>query len=150
MPEDVWQEEERTRDRTTRRRVEVYAVPQQEAPFCEWPHMQRVVWVERGGTRGGTPFQEAHVYISSQPNLPAKEAALQVRGHWEIENRLHWVKDVVQQEDACTTRAGQAPQNLALLRSWVLTLYRRAGHTSLARALRFYAHNLPSLYPLLE
>lgn len=131
--------------------MEVHRVPESQKPFAEWPDLASIIWVERSGTRAeGGPFCEEHFFITSQPEVSTAEAAAQVRGHWQIENGLHWVKDVVQGEDACTTRAGQAPQNLALLRNWVLTLYRRAGYASLSRALRFFAHDIGGLCSLLE
>jgi predicted transposase YbfD/YdcC len=73
-----------------------------------------------------------------------------VRGHWQIENGLHWVKDARMKEDACATRAGKAPQNLALLRNIALTLYRRKGFRSLTAAFRSFAHDIHSLLSFLE
>ena len=46
----------------------------------------------------------------------AKKAAQAVRGHWGIENSLHWMLDVVFREDDSRVRVGDAPENLALLR----------------------------------
>jgi len=59
-----------------------------------------------------------------------------VRGHWGIEKRLHWVRDVTLGEDASQVRTGAAPQVLAALRNVVLGLLRRAGVTNIAAALR--------------
>ena len=61
------------------------------------------------------------------------------RGHWGIENRLHYVRDVTLGEDACRVRSDAAPQVLAALRNVVLTLLRAAGHTNIAAALRAIA-----------
>jgi len=47
-----------------------------------------------------------------------------VRGHWAVENRLHWVLDVSFGEDASTVRKDNAPQNLSLLKKIVLNLIR--------------------------
>jgi predicted transposase YbfD/YdcC len=47
-----------------------------------------------------------------------------VRGHWHIENRLHWVLDVVMDEDQSRARMDHAPENLARLRRFALNLLR--------------------------
>jgi predicted transposase YbfD/YdcC len=61
------------------------------------------------------------------------------RGHWGIENRLHWVRDVSLGEDACRVRTGSAPQALAALRNAGLRLLRSRGLTAIAAALRRHA-----------
>jgi predicted transposase YbfD/YdcC len=88
-------------------------------------------------------------YISSCL-MEAEAVAGVVRGHWRIENSLHWVKDAVLKEDACTTSTGAAPQNMALLRSLTVTLFRLAGHHSIKSALRRFAHDIPAILQLLE
>jgi predicted transposase YbfD/YdcC len=49
-----------------------------------------------------------------------------VRGHWGIENRLHWVLDVVFREDLARLRSGNAPANMAIVRHAALNLLSRA------------------------
>jgi predicted transposase YbfD/YdcC len=61
------------------------------------------------------------------------------RGHWEIENRLHWVRDVVLGEDGCRVRTGAAPEVLAAIRNAGLRLLRSSGLTAIAAALRRHA-----------
>lgn len=61
------------------------------------------------------------------------------RGHWGIENRLHWVRDVVFGEDACRAKAQHCPQNLAALRNVGLTLLRQAGINAILPTLRDFA-----------
>ena len=65
------------------------------------------------------------------------------RGHWGIENRLHYVRDVTFGEDASPVRTGAAPQVLAVLRNLVLALLRNAGSTNIAAALREHAWSQP-------
>jgi len=66
---------------------------------------------------------ERRYYISSR-ELTAEQLAVAVRGHWAVENRLHWVLDVSFGEDASTVRKDNAPQNLSLLKKIVLNLIR--------------------------
>jgi hypothetical protein len=64
------------------------------------------------------------------------------RGHWCIENRLHWVRDVTFDEDRCQVRKGHGPQVLASLRNLVISLLRRLirqPRLSLASAMRHFA-----------
>ena len=59
-----------------------------------------------------------------------------VRGHWEIENRLHYVRDVTLGEDASPVRKGSAPQVMAILRNIVVSVLRSGGESNIAAALR--------------
>jgi len=142
------EQNERTRDRCTRRRVRVFAAPWQK-PFCAWPDLACIIEVERTGRRGSKPYAERRFYVSSHAGQ-AEEFAEIVRGHWQIENNLHWVKDAILGEDDYATRAGDAPLNAALLRSLMITLFRLVGYHSVTRAWRYLAHDLPNLCRLLE
>jgi predicted transposase YbfD/YdcC len=61
------------------------------------------------------------------------------RGHWTIENRLHYVRDETMGEDSCQVYTGTAPQVLATLRNGILTLLRYHGWSNIAAANRHYA-----------
>ena len=65
--------------------------------------------------------------------------AAALRGHWGIENRAHWVRDVVFDEDRSQVRSGAAPQVLAAGRNLAIALLRRAGYGCIAAALRTLA-----------
>ena len=127
--------------------MQVFSVPEAK-PYILWAGLRSIVRVERSGTRGKKPYHETVFYISSH-TASAEEFARIVRGHWQVENGLHWVKDVVQGDDSCTTKTGYAPENLSLLRSLALTLYRLIGEYSIKRAFRRFAHDVPSLIRLL-
>lgn len=78
--------------------------------------------------------------------LPAEQAspaelATWIRGHWSIEVRLHWVRDVTLGEDLHQARTGSGPHVMAALRNLVISLLRFAGHTNIARALRHHARH---------
>lgn len=59
-----------------------------------------------------------------------------VRGHWEIENRLHWVRDVTFDEDRSQVRTGSGPRALASLRNFAISCLRVAGFANIAKGLR--------------
>jgi predicted transposase YbfD/YdcC len=68
---------------------------------------------------------DTRYYISSAA-LAAKDAAHAVRGHWGIENRLHWVLDVVFNEDMARLRTGHGATNMAIARHFAINLVRAA------------------------
>jgi len=63
------------------------------------------------------------------------------RGHWSIENTLHYVRDVTLHEDASQVRKGNGPQVMAVLRNTVISVLHRNGVHSVASALRKLAAN---------
>lgn len=62
------------------------------------------------------------------------ELATYARGHWSVENKAHYVRDVTFGEDHSNTRTGHAPENLATCRNLVISTLRAAGHTNIAHA----------------
>jgi hypothetical protein len=72
------------------------------------------------------------------------------RGHWTIENRVHYVRDVTMGEDRNQMHTGNAPQVLAALRNGILTLLRCVGWTSITQALRHYTAALSNALRLIN
>jgi hypothetical protein len=64
-----------------------------------------------------------------------------VRGHWGIENRLHWIRDVNLGEDASRIRTGQAPQVMAVFRNVAIGLLGLLGYDSPIEGMRHFAWN---------
>jgi hypothetical protein len=97
--------------------------------------LQRTSW------RDGKETVEIEYAITSLP--PERFDAAQILsawvGHWGIENRLHWVRDVDCGEDACRVKKGHAPQNLAAFRNAGLTLLRLAGVKEILSTLRDFS-----------
>lgn len=89
-----------------------------------WPGLRSVAMVAAERTTRTGTSQETRYYLSS---LPADAERLNriVRTHWRIENELHWVLDVVFDEDQSRVRRGYADQNLALVRRIALSLLKR-------------------------
>lgn len=117
-----------------------------EEQIGDWPGLGQVCRVVReievvSGTRAGeTRREEAYALTSLPPEQAnaARRLALW-RGHWQLENSLHYVRDVTLGEDACQVRSGSAPAVFAACRNTTLNLLRRAGHANIAAALRRYA-----------
>jgi predicted transposase YbfD/YdcC len=83
-----------------------------------------------------------------QQARPARLADL-IRGHWSIENGLHWVRDVTFAEDASQVRTGAAPRTMASLRNLAIGILRARGRRDIAAALRYNARDATRLLPLL-
>jgi predicted transposase YbfD/YdcC len=92
---------------------------------ADWPDVAAVVLVSREREVGGRRTSTSHYYLTSYAGTAAEMAAF-VRGHWGLENSLHWVLDVVFREDDSRVRAGHAGENLAMVRRAAVALLRRA------------------------
>ncbi len=90
-----------------------------------WPDVKALVSVSRERCAKGKSSCELQFYISSHAGT-AREMGSLVRGHWGIENSLHWVLDVVFREDDQRTREGHGGANLGMLRRVATSLLKRA------------------------
>jgi predicted transposase YbfD/YdcC len=86
--------------------------------------------------------------LSSREAAP-EHLATYVRGHWSIENRLHWVRDVTFRENASQVKTGSRPRIMATLRDLVIGLIRQAGHTRIAPTIRKIKNSPPLLLSIL-
>jgi predicted transposase YbfD/YdcC len=109
--------------------------------YLDWPGLAQVFRLERTWHERGTPKRVVHYGITSlatQAGPPERLLTLK-RGHWQIENGLHYVKDVVLREDASLIHCGQGPTVLALLREAALNLLRRSGVHQISARLRYHS-----------
>jgi predicted transposase YbfD/YdcC len=110
-----------------------------------WPYVRQLCRLERHRTvyrrgRVDTTVEVTYAITSLSPaRADAHRLLTLARGHWGIENRAHWVRDVTFDEDRSQTRTGAAPQVLAGARNLTIALLRRAGATSLAALRRTFA-----------
>jgi predicted transposase YbfD/YdcC len=81
--------------------------------------------------------------------IRADQIADAIRGHWGIENRLHWIRDVVFAEDHSQIRTGAGPAVMAILRNLTVSLHRLAGATNIAAACRHVSRHPNRVLPLL-
>lgn len=138
---------EKTRDRFTTRTVEVFHDLNGIDP--QWTGIQSLIRVERVGTRKGKQYHEIVCYISSLI-CTAQDFSQGIRGHWSIENSLHWVKDVVLNEDRSPIHLGNAPANLSIVRAIALNIIRGNGYDSITTAQRFISNDIDKLLVLVE
>jgi len=106
-----------------------------------FPYAEQVVVTQRHTTDlAGSPLRTEVAYgvtsLTAAQADPARAAEL-TRNHWQIENTLHWVRDVTFREDASRIRTGQGPRVMATLRNLAIGLLQQAGRTDIAAALRW-------------
>jgi predicted transposase YbfD/YdcC len=92
--------------------------------LADWQDLQTVIMVRSERCLGGKQSQETRYYISSLEG-DAKQGLRAVRGHWGIENKLHWVLDIAFREDDSRIRKGNGAQNFAVLRHIALNLLKQ-------------------------
>ena len=108
--------------------------------YSDWPGLAQVFELGRYVITQKTGEERVEVVYgvtSLRPErvTPGQLLAL-VRGHWHIENKSHWVRDVTFDEDRSHVRCGNIPHVMAALRNTAIGLLRWAGHTNIAAACR--------------
>jgi predicted transposase YbfD/YdcC len=128
---------ERGHGRTERRTLKVTAV----AKGLAFPHAAQAIQITRRRKVKGTWSRETCYAVTSLTITQASHAQLAAiaRGHWGIEDRLHWVRDMDFDEDRSQVRTATGPQIMASLRNLVITILRLSGAASIAAALRYHA-----------
>jgi predicted transposase YbfD/YdcC len=123
--------------RRVTRTIKVVTAP----AWIEFVGAVQVAQVRRTVTRKGKRTVEVVYLITSAEARTASPTTLAawVQGHWGIENRLHWVRDVTFDEDRSQVRTGAGPHVMASLRNLAISLLRLAGWTNIAHALRHHA-----------
>ena len=99
----------------------------------EWEGLKEIIKVKRWTKRKTGVSEEEAFFISSRPSH-ALTYFDGIRSHWEIENSLHWVKDVTFKEDASKIRTGHAPENMSTIRNIAINIFRHNGYTNRAES----------------
>ena len=109
----------------------------------DWPGLQQVYQYTTHQVYQNTGEIKCHVQYGITSLTPQRASAADLlkrrREHWTIENRLHWVRDVVFDEDASTVRTGVLPQVMAALRNTAISVLRFTEHTKITDALQLFA-----------
>ena len=114
----------------------------------DWPGLKQICKIVRTRIRQEKTTTEVAYAITSvgRDLTDAKTLLKWNRGHWGIENRLHWVRGETFGEDCCRVRTGSAPQILASLRNLVIDWLRSQKTVNIAAALRENAWNPQPLF----
>jgi len=119
--------------------------------YLDWPGVAQVFRLERTWRARGRDKRAVHYGITSLPPEIADAPRLlgHKRGHWRVENRLHYIKDVVLGEDRSLLHHGTGPSIMAQLRDTALNLLRLAGHRRVAARLRYHSRHAEAVLSLL-
>ncbi len=107
--------------RIEERSYHIYDVPHYLTDIHDWPHLKAFVHVVSKRTKGEKVSQSERLYLLSKRHT-AQAAATLIRGHWQIENSLHWSLDVVMNDEQHRARKDHAPANFATLRRIALSI----------------------------
>jgi hypothetical protein len=132
-------------NRQVHRRVSTYAAPPQLQRL--WKGLKTLIWVERWGVRDGQTFEEQIGYISDL-ELSASQFLLHIQQHWNIENRLHWVRDVTFEEDHARP-GGNAPVIWAILNCFVINIVRQLAYRTIPQGIRALTNQVQQVYAIL-
>lgn len=122
--------------------------------YVTFPHAAQVACVEREVfevSANKTSLERVYL-ISSQTRAQASAEQLLAlnRGHWGIENKLHYVRDVAYDEDRCRARKGNTPRTLACIRNFAISLLRLLRVPNITAALRDLAANARKIFTMLR
>jgi predicted transposase YbfD/YdcC len=117
------------------------------AEHLDWPGVAQVCKITRTRRYKGKMTVETSYAISGVPRhlADARRFAGWWRGHWGIENRIHWVRDIAFREDQCGVKLGNGPECLSIFRNTVIKTLRLDGVKNIASQLRKNAYQITRL-----
>jgi predicted transposase YbfD/YdcC len=126
----VYEADDKGHGRIEKRRVSTFNASD-NPKLAVWCGLKTYIVVERWRTEKGKTSEEKSLYISDL-QLSAEAYYQGTRGHWGIENRLHYVKDVVHNEDNNGVKSGNGPVVLSVCSSIAINLHRKEGNDSIS------------------
>jgi hypothetical protein len=138
LPEQHAQTTEKAHGRVDLRSIRVSS---ELTSYSDWPGLEQVFEIRRCWQSKGVCKEAVRYGVTSLPAtiaIPERVLALK-RGHWGIENCLHYVKDVTMGEDQSTIHKDNGPKIMAALRNTAISLLRCAGFSTIAARLRYHS-----------
>ncbi len=149
QPLACFQQQTVARGRTEIRTAKVYDTLQGIAEDG-WPGVQRIIAVERSRRHKQQTAISTSYYLSSIDSSDAAFFAKGIRDHWLIENKLHYVKDVVLDEDDSLIRKYTPAANISLLKTASMNLMRNNGFDSIKYGISFFANKIKEMFLLMR
>jgi len=122
--------------------------------YVEFPHVKRVFRIERTRIikKTGERSDVCEFGATSLTEEQADDMMLLdiVRGHWTIENKVHYVRDMAFDEDRSQVRTGNGPRVMAIIRNLVISILRMLGVTNITQCLRENALNHSRIFKMLS
>jgi len=136
LPEQHAQTTEKAHGRLDMRSIRVSS---ELKGYSDWPGLEQVFEIRRCWQSKGVWKEAVRSGVTSLPAMIAIPERLLTlkRGHWIMENSLHYVKDVTMGEDKSTVHTGNGPKIMAALRNTVVSLLRHAGFSTIAARMRY-------------
>jgi predicted transposase YbfD/YdcC len=130
------------------RRIELY---RNEATLPKgWNGIERLIKVRRWGMRNKKPFDQTAYYVLSKPLNSALIVSRAIQGHWGVENKLHWVKDVNIGEDDMTLKDANCVAILAYINNAALNILRMRGYKPIKDTFAKFANKVNELNNLFK
>lgn len=114
----------------------------------DWVGLKQVIKIHRIVREKGKQREENVYFISSLQSNALLYYDV-IRSHWQIENSLHWVKDVSLGEDDSKIRTQDAPQNISTIKNIAINIFRKNNYTNIAQAKRLVANSIEKLARLI-
>lgn len=120
---DIYEEIDSGHGRIETRKCQTLKANEWITGLQEWGSVKTVILLDRirENKKTGQQETEQHIYITSLADN-AKNIATYIRHHWGVENKVHWILDVVYREDNCRIRVGDGAENVAVIRRFCLNL----------------------------
>lgn len=115
---------EKSHGRRERREIHVIEAPTDEPALSRWPGVRSIGMIYRRRESGARTQEETSFFMTSHPPK-VRMLSGYLRGHWGIENRQHWILDVIFSEDASRIRKGNAPEIAGAFRRLALNILQR-------------------------
>lgn len=145
---DQFEKQEINRGRKEKRTIRVFFNDGRHIPKG-WKKVNRIIEITNEGQREGKDYFKRHYYISSLKFNSAKLFSTGIRSHWEIENNLHRVKDVILNEDDSLIVEKRISANLSLIKSVAISVFRIKGYRSIKYALERYRNKVEDCLELI-
>jgi len=145
-PKSTFQSEDKCHGRLEKRIYTLFKA--EHLPVVLWSGLSQFVKVdrERIDIKTGLIQNETSFYMTSLTTDNIEKIARIIRGHWGIENRLHYVKDVIQGEDDNKIAQRNKAENLSIMKNISLNIYRKNGFDSIKYAVETLSNKIYDLF----
>jgi len=141
--------EEKNRGRSEKREVTVHKECL-DLKYYGWKDIKSIIKVKRTVKHKSGQISKETAYFITNLDERASFFNKGIRDHWKIENSLHYVKDVTFSEDRLKIRSNSAPQNMAILRTFVLNIFRQNGYSNIKQTTRLLSGRIGLMFSLLR
>lgn len=116
----------------------------------QWKNIRRFIHVHKYTRNKDDESHSDRFYMSDRFEVSAEYYHHGIRGHWTIENSLHWVKDVIHNEDHNQIRKDNGPVNSAVLSSIAINIQRKVGERSVTENQMKFNANIKEIFKLIR